>query len=328
MTGGTDQTGRPVGDGRAAETVAPTSRLDPTRSDPAAPEPGTPDPHGEVDPGGHSGPLVPVLSATGGAGRSLLASNAAVWLHRNGYERVVLVDLDTAYGSPSTSLRLRLDHTLADVCRLAESGQAVDDDELYHCLAHHASGVWVLGSAGHPTDAFPDPAALASVLGGLRRTSDAVVLDTTVGLAPHLLPVMPQMTRAVVVASLDVHAVRAARLLLGELAGHGLGPGRRTVVINRADPGVGLDFVDTTAYLDDQIAAWLPSCDEVRRSMNEGRPLVASQPRHAVVRSLEPVFASLQPDSGPLGNPDPAALAPSARWWSLRRLRGLDEGSR
>ena len=55
-----------------------------------------------------------VSSATGGCGKTFLATNMALFLARHTRKRVVLVDLDLQFGEVSTALRLRPNYTIYD----------------------------------------------------------------------------------------------------------------------------------------------------------------------------------------------------------------------
>ena len=55
-----------------------------------------------------------VSSATGGCGKTFLATNMALFLARHTGKRVVLVDLDLQFGEVSTALRLRPNYTIYD----------------------------------------------------------------------------------------------------------------------------------------------------------------------------------------------------------------------
>jgi len=74
------------------------------------------------------GRIVMISSASGGCGKTFLATNAAEFLARTTDQPVILVDLDLQFGEVSTTLRLRPELTISDL--LAAEAEGYDLHEI------------------------------------------------------------------------------------------------------------------------------------------------------------------------------------------------------
>src|SRR4051812_20222985 len=89
------------------------------------------------------GNVVTLASATGGCGKTFLATNLGYLLSRIPGHRVCIIDLDLQFGEVSTALHLRPKFTICDaLAREQESGDLKDCIEDY--VVRHESGVAVL----------------------------------------------------------------------------------------------------------------------------------------------------------------------------------------
>src|SRR5205807_2074226 len=139
---------------------------------------------GAAGPGGTSGRgrIVMISSASGGCGKTFLATNAAEFLARTTDEPVVLVDLDLQFGEVSTALRLRPDVTITDALAVEAEGHDLDEI-LDDYLLPHPDGFKVLAAPRLPAEADSvTPGDVARILDVLRARRAWVVIDTHDGL--------------------------------------------------------------------------------------------------------------------------------------------------
>ena len=102
--------------------------------------------------GAGRGRIVMVSSASGGCGKTFLATNAAEFLARTTGQPVVLLDLDLQFGEVSTALRLRPDVTITDA--LAAEAEGYDLEEILdEYLLAHPDGFKVLAAPRLPAEA-------------------------------------------------------------------------------------------------------------------------------------------------------------------------------
>ncbi len=71
----------------------------------------------------------------------------------------------------------------------------------------------------------------------------------------------------------------------------------RSILLNRADPKVGLSVADAEAAIKSSITAKLPATPDAPASINKGMPLVSSEPDHPFSVALAAFAASAIADS-------------------------------
>jgi pilus assembly protein CpaE len=128
----------------------------------------------------------------------------------------------------------------------------------------------------------------------------------------------------VLLATLDIPAVKNLRLTLDTLDLLGHPRDGRIVILNRSDAKVGLHTEDVVAAIKQPIAAMVPSSSHVPASVNRGVPIMLDEPRHPVSLALR-VFAdkyilSASPDAaGPLARSVPSPVQRKAYLSRFRR---------
>ncbi len=239
---------------------------------------------GEPDGQGPGGRIITIVSPKGGSGKTTLASNLAVGLAMVEPNRVVLVDLDLQFGDVATALRLTPQHTVVDAARLPGH---VEGMALKSFLTPHPSNVWSLCGPETPAEGEEVSAEQATqIVQTLADEFRYVIVDTGSGLSEHTLSVLETTTDLILLCAMDVPSVRSLRKELDALEQLGMTQQRRYLVINRADSKVGLDLRDVEASIGMSVDVALPSSRSVPLSMNQGSPVVESEPRSPVARQL------------------------------------------
>jgi pilus assembly protein CpaE len=234
-----------------------------------------------------------VLSPKGGAGKTTLAVNLSVILARAMPNQVALLDLDLQFGDVAPSLQITPQHTLADVARATT---AVDATSVKVFLSSHPSGLWVLAAPDTPPDADDISAEhAAAAVRLLGEELPIVVVDTAAGLNEHTLAVLEHATDLMLMSSMDVSSIRSLRKELDVLDALGISEPRRHLVLNRADSKVGLDVQDVETVLGMSVDLALPSTRAVPLALNQGIPLIESDPRAPATRQLEQLAARFTP---------------------------------
>lgn len=233
---------------------------------------------------GGRGRIITVLSPKGGSGKTTVASNLAVGLAQTKPGSAVIVDLDVQFGDVATALRLTPEHSVVDAAR---AGKAVDIMALKTFLTPHPTQLWALCGPEDPAlgDDLTAEGARA-VVKALAEEFDTVIVDTCAGLTEHTLAILDVSTDFVLVCAMDVPSVRSLRKEIDALDKLGMTGQRRHFVINRADSKVGLDIKDVEATVGLPVDIALPSNRAVPLSMNQGTPMVESEPRSPVSRQL------------------------------------------
>ena len=230
------------------------------------------------------GRVVTVFSAKGGVGKTTVSTNLAAELASDG-ARVLLVDLDLAFGDVAISLGLVSERTMSDV--LAMSGH-LDEEGLDSVAARHDSGLHAICAPASPADADRIPAAtVTELLRVAKRHYDYIVVDTPPAFTEHVLAAFDMSDVSILLATLDVPAVKNLRLTLDTLDLLGHPRDSWVVVLNRSDAKVGLTADDVAAALHRPIAVQIPSSLAVPAATNRGVPIVLDEPKHPVSSALK-----------------------------------------
>jgi pilus assembly protein CpaE len=230
-----------------------------------------------------AGRLICVLGPKGGIGKTLTTSNLAVSLASDG-AKVAVVDVDLQFGDVGLALGLRPEQTVFD---LARSGGALDEEKLDAFLASHESGARVLLAPTRPDQAGAVSAEfLSTVYPTLRSMSDYVVVDTPPGFTPEVIASIDSSSDICLVGMLDSLSLKNTKLGLETLELMGYDLDRVRLVLNRADSRVGITPADVTEIVGRAPDVLVPSSRDVTRSVNEGVPIVAAQPRSEAAKAF------------------------------------------
>ena len=268
------------------------------------------------------GKIVTVFSAKGGVGKTTFSTNIAAYLASTG-ERVLLVDLDLAFGDVGISLQMLPQNSIID---LVGMGSHIDEKALQSVVTRHDSGLEAVCAPSEPSDADRIPGhAVAELLRVARRLYDYVVVDTPPAFTEHVLAAFDNSDMLVLIATLDIPAVKNLRLTLDTLDLLGSPREARTVVLNRSDAKVGLRAEDVVTAIRQDIAVMVPNSTAVPASVNRGVPIVLDEPRHAVSVALRQLVethlkvASAHDSAGEPQNRADTSKSRKGEGWSLLR---------
>lgn len=227
-----------------------------------------------------SGKVITVFSAKGGVGKTTLSTNAGAYLAKSG-TRTLLVDLDLAFGDVGISLHLTPLRTINDARVM---GGHLDPQGLASLITtHRASGLDVLAAPHDPGDADRIPAGLvAEILRTARGVYDYILVDTPPSFTEHVLTTCDHSDLLILVATLDIPAVKNLRVAIDTLDTLGSARDNRVIVLNRADAKVGLTSDDVAEALGTGISGHFPGSLSVPAAVNKGVALTLEEPRHPV----------------------------------------------
>lgn len=229
------------------------------------------------------GKVAIVFNAKGGCGKTTISTNLGAYMASTG-ARVLLVDLDLAFGDVAISLQLRPTTSVGDL--VAMSGH-LDAQGLASVVTKHDSGLDTLCAPSQPREADGIPGSIVGeMLRVARRSYDYVIVDTPPAFSEHVLVALDLCDVLVLIATLDIPAVKNLRLTLETLDQLGHPRDGRVVLLNRSDSKVGLHTEDVVSAIKQPIAALIPSSSHVPASTNRGVPIVLDEPKHAVSLAL------------------------------------------
>lgn len=233
--------------------------------------------------GASEGRVITIFSAKGGVGKTTFATNIGAYLASVGY-KVLVADLDLAFGDVGISLQLVPHNSIRDLVGMTGG---LDDRALESIVTHHGSGLDVACAPPEPSDADRVPGqTIADLIKVARRVYDFVIIDTPPAFTEHVLAAFDNSDKLLLIATLDIPAVKNLRITLDTLDLLGNPKDARVVVLNRSDAKVGLNAEDVVTAIKTPIAATVPSSSDVPASVNRGVPIVLDDPRHAVSSAL------------------------------------------
>lgn len=214
------------------------------------------------------GKVVAVVGARGGAGATFLATNLAAAMAHAG-AGTVLADLDPLYGDVAPALGISADSVLPSITELVPVSGEITEEHLDRVLHSHPSGIRVLLAPSSVSEnSRLDAKSVTGIVGALRSRFDAVILHLPRDLNESVLAALEAADDALIVVTLDVVGIRAARRLLDRLRALGVGRHIR-LVVNKVDRGEVVPE-DAELVLEAPLACVIGSYRGVQRSQNRG----------------------------------------------------------
>lgn len=250
--------------------------------------------------------VITVVSPKGGAGKTAISSNLAVGLANHAPNEVVILDLDLQFGDVANALRLAPEQTLSDLVRV---GTTLDPTTVKAFLTPHPSGLFALCAPESPAEADGVTVeTIASVIELLRDIFAYVVIDTAAGLDESTLMALEHATDILCVCATDVASARGLRKEVEAFDILGITEATRHFVVNRSDARVGLTIADIERTVGLDVAVSIPSSRSIPTSMNQGSPVLESEPRSQVGRAFGELTARFVRAATPAAQPAPTGL--------------------
>jgi pilus assembly protein CpaE len=268
-----------------------------------------------------AGTVFTLSSATGGCGKTFLATNLAYLLTHHTGKRACIVDLDLQFGEVSTALRLRPRYTIYDVLQREDTDEADLQAHIEEYMVTHETGFSVLAAPKDPSEADRiDPPDVTRIIEACRARFDYVVVDTPAALTEVVLAAFDLSDVLYTMATLDLPSVRNMSVFLGTLERLKISSENVKLILNKAETDVGIDVDQVTRLFPQGFSAVLPYAKEVSRSINLGMPVAASSPQSEVSRLMFKGFADLLPEGASARiSPAPAGSSEGGRFKRLFR---------
>jgi pilus assembly protein CpaE len=239
------------------------------------------------------GKVVTFFSPKGGAGKTVLACNLAATFARQQHRKTLLLDLDLQFGDAAIMMGIEQEKTIYD---LVMARRELDSDSLAGYVTAHQSGVHVLPAPLRPEDAeLVTEERLGHLFAVAKESYDVIVVDTPPFFHGPVLSTLDRTDQLVLVASLDVPSVKNVKLTMQTLDLLHYPKERRHLLLNRSGSKVGLKPQEVERALEMKVEFEVPVDREVAVSVNRGVPLVLSNPRSGVAKSLQDMADKLVP---------------------------------
>jgi pilus assembly protein CpaE len=236
---------------------------------------------------GEKGQIITITSAKGGSGKTVMATNVAMLLSRIPDKKVVLVDADLQFGDVCLLLQIEPRFTMVNA---AHELHHLDAEILDSLLTEHPTGLKVLAAPLEP--AFADDittAGLMQMLDILQESYDYVVVDTASMLDELILSLIEKANHVLMVVDMDLPSLKNAKLALETLRLLKFSTSNVSLVMNRNNAKNKLNNKEIEGALKMAISAAVPSDASVPNSVNEGRPVVETDPKGKVAKGFEDV---------------------------------------
>ena len=218
------------------------------------------------------GLVVAVLGARGGAGATFLATNLAAAFSQAGAE-AALADLDLLFADVGPALGLLPGDRVPSVADLLAVSRELGVEHLDPVLQPHSGGFHVLFAPQElSADRSLSPEMLAAAVRALRARFEVTVLHLPRSLDDSVRATVELADEVLLVVTLDVVGVRAAKRMVDYLRSLDLRTPLR-LVVNRAGRGEVVPR-DVAEVLDLPIVAVVPSDRAVPRAQNRGELVV------------------------------------------------------
>lgn len=252
-----------------------------------------------------------VASASGGCGKTFFATNFAAYLARATGKKILLVDLDLQFGEVATTLQLKPERTISELAD--EEDQAAMLNEY---VVAHRSGYGVLCAPKDPMSAERiGPREATAIIQAARLAFDYVVVDTPPSLNEVVLAALDQSQSLVVMATVDLPSLKNLRVFLKTLDKLSLQAEQISIVLNKAEPGGGIDLKEIEPLYPQGFSAVLPYSREVSWSLNSGTPVVEGRPISDISQRLIESAKKLVPPAPSVAHLWQAPSAQKSRWW-------------
>jgi pilus assembly protein CpaE len=240
--------------------------------------------------------IIGVFSPKGGAGRTTIATNLALALHRETGGRVCLVDANLQFGDVGVLLNLNpKNRSMLD----AVEGGEPDAEITNSVVIDHSTGIRVLLAPPSPEGAdLVTPAYLRKMVDHLRETHDFVVVDLPSALNDHSLGIMDAADQIVVLTALEITTIKNVRLFLEVADQLEYDRSKIRLVVNRSDSAQGIRIADVEASIRRSIDGMIVSDGRLAvLAVNRGVPFVVSHPDGALSRDITKLARTLAGDA-------------------------------
>ncbi|MBI3947754.1 MAG: response regulator [Armatimonadetes bacterium] len=240
--------------------------------------------------------IITLYSPHDGAGKTTVAANLAIAIAMDTGEPVVLVDLNLQFGDLDLVLNLTPERTIVD---LVPQFQHLDAGLIEPFLCPHDSGIRLL--AAPPRPQFSESVTVycvQQVLRVLRESYRYIIVDSASTLNDVTLAALDVSDEILLLTTLDVPALRNARISLETMRDLQYETEKIRLIINRATGELGIKADEAEEYLEHPVAARIPSEGRtVVGSVNQGVPFVISNPETKVAEAMHSLARLLAPES-------------------------------
>jgi pilus assembly protein CpaE len=214
-----------------------------------------------------------VVPAKGASGSTTLAANLPAWIKRNGYEKILLADMDPVTGTVSFQLKLKSAYSFVD----AISHREALDASMWKGLVALHQGVDVLLAPEQPGDVSAGIGELAGLVDFFRQQYEIILIDAGTAYGAWSLELANLSDEIMLVTTNELTSLRAAQRVLAYYSRERLDRTKIKLVVNRYNNEIGLNQEAIETALRCEVFQMIPSDFEaVNTAVVDGKPIAAA----------------------------------------------------
>jgi pilus assembly protein CpaE len=219
------------------------------------------------------GSAITVFSTKGGVGKTFIATNLAIALHKETGKRTVLVDLDLDFGNTALALNLVPKFTISDV---VDDIKNIDQDLIENYLIPHQSGIFILPANAKPQiTEFINAEHVQIILKTLQKSFDYIIIDTPARFYEPINPSFVIADSLFMVTTPEISTIRNIKSALITLNELNYPKSKIKIILNQADSKSLIKAKDIETTLNQEIYARIDfDYKTAMSSLNEGIPVV------------------------------------------------------
>ncbi len=238
--------------------------------------------------------VITFFNVKGGAGKSVISANVATMLARFWKKRVVLMDLNLAFGDQAILLGLNNDKNIHKLVNKKSLKLSHIEEQL---TIHQPSGLKVLLPPSLPEHAETiRPELVERIIDLLKPHYDFIIIDTHNQLTDLELKILDISNLIMLVMTMELTFIKNTKVLLDLFQRLKIPREKVKVILNRAFKSLGLEPSKVEKSLRYAISYFIPSAGEiVVPSVNKGVPFVLSKGSDGsgILASVRQICASI-----------------------------------
>jgi pilus assembly protein CpaE len=229
------------------------------------------------------GKMVVICSAKGGVGKTTLAVNLAIALHKKKLQ-IALMDGDFQFGDVNVAMDIESSFSISDV---AERFEKLDSFSLNNYLFKHTSGVRILQAPERPELAdLITPEIINEVTDFILEDYHYLIVDTGVGLNDQTLALIEKADVILLMTTLELIAIKNTKRMLQILQTLEMDK-KVNIVLNRSTMESIIQVDQVPQILQMEHIYSIPNNFQVAsKSLNLGIPFVINQPSCDLAKAI------------------------------------------
>ncbi len=245
------------------------------------------------------GRVITLLAAKSGTGRTILATNLAVALHKQSDKRVLVMEATTLPGDLAAAFSIMPRYTLMDIL---VPGRDIEPMVVEQIISEHNSGVFVLPSATDYESKDIEAGRVRSLLRLVRQDFDYIIIDTGELQDPLTEMVVTETDTLLLITSPDLLALhRTVKFYAALMKDKETSTENVVLVLNKAGMPGGIRRSVLHQLLNERLEHTIAyDSTAVMESIWRGVPLVVLNERSAVAKDIERLASVLlKAEKGP-----------------------------